>query len=132
MISQRILVYQFGCPNSGTQKNTFQDFFFQLYFKYVEVAINDFTMHLIILKWLRIQKCKQKRKKTRQRGRSKRRNCQQKCYHSFNYIINHLSIHFFFYVNSCINLLHLFKLRSLWSSHKLIVIQIFYLNTWIF
>ena len=31
--------------------------------KYVEVAINSFTMHLIILKWLRLQKCREKRKK---------------------------------------------------------------------
>ena len=45
-------------------------FYFQLYFnkKYVEVAINDFTVHLIISKWLRIQKCKRKRKTMRQRG----------------------------------------------------------------
>ena len=31
--------------------------------KLVEVAINNFTMHLIISKWLRIQKGRQKRKK---------------------------------------------------------------------
>ena len=43
--------------------------FFQFYFnkKYVEVAINDFTMHLIILKWLRRQKCRQKRKTMKQK-----------------------------------------------------------------
>ena len=36
--------------------------------KYVEVAINVFTMHhLIISKWLRIQKCIQNRKTMRQR-----------------------------------------------------------------
>ena len=48
-------------PNSGAQKNTFQVFFFQLYFikKYVDVAINDFTKYLIILIWLRKQKCRQ-------------------------------------------------------------------------
>ena len=36
-------------------KNTFQVFFFHFYVNknYVEVAINDFTMHLIISKWLR-------------------------------------------------------------------------------
>ena len=37
----------------GAQKNAFQAlFFFQLYFnkEYVQVVINDFTMHLIILK----------------------------------------------------------------------------------
>ena len=44
-------------------KNPFQDLFFQLHFnkKYVEVAINDFTMHLVVSKWLRRQKCRQKR-----------------------------------------------------------------------
>ena len=52
--------------------------------KYVEVAINNFTMHLIISKWLRNQKFRQTRKIMRQRGRSKRRNCQRKCFHSFN------------------------------------------------
>ena len=31
----------------------------------IEVAIIDFTMHLLILKWLR-QKCRQKRKTMRQ------------------------------------------------------------------
>ena len=63
-------------PKFWLPKITFQLFFFQLYFgkKYAEVAINDFPMHLIILKGLRIQKCKQKRKTMRQRGGSKRRN----------------------------------------------------------
>ena len=58
-------VSQFECPNSGTQKTLF-NFFFQLYFNkvYVEIAISDFTMYLV-LKWLRIQKCKQKRKTMR-------------------------------------------------------------------
>ena len=57
------LVYRFGCRNFGPQK-ILQVFFFQLYFnkKYVEVMINDFTMHLIISKWLRRQKCREKRK----------------------------------------------------------------------
>ena len=61
-------------------KNSFQVFFFRSYFnkKYVEVAINDFTMHIFISKWLRTQKCRQKRKTMRQRGQSERRNCQQK------------------------------------------------------
>ena len=57
-------------------------------------------MHLIILKWLRIQKSRQKRKAMRQRGRSERRSCQRKYFHSFNFIIDHASIHFFFYVNT--------------------------------
>ena len=30
--------------------------------KYVDIAINDFTMYLIISKWLRKQKCRQERK----------------------------------------------------------------------
>ena len=79
---------------------------FQLYFskKYV-FATNDFAMHLIISKWLRIQKCRQKRKTMRQRGRSKRRNCQKKILNSFNYVIDHSSICFFFDVNS----LHCFE-----------------------
>ena len=82
-------------------KTFFQVFFFQLYFtkKYLEVAINDFIMHLITLKWLRIQKCRQK-KKNNQSGRSERRNCQQKCFHLFNYIIDRVSTCFFIYVNS--------------------------------
>ena len=90
-------VYRFGRP-----KNTVQVFFFQLYCnkKYVEVAINDFTMHLIIPKCFRIRKYRQQRKTIRQRGRSERRNCQRKCFHSFNYVIDHVSIRFFFYVNS--------------------------------
>ena len=66
-------------------KNNFKVFFFQLYFnkKYVEVAINDFTMHLTVLKRLRIQKCRHKKKTMRQRSRSEKRNCQRKCFHSF-------------------------------------------------
>ena len=47
-------------------KNTLQVFFFQLYLYkiYVEVVISDFTIHLIILKWLKRHKCRQKGKKT--------------------------------------------------------------------
>ena len=54
----RRLVYGFGHPNPGTQNALFKLFFFLLYSnkKYVEVAINDITKHLIILKWLIIQK----------------------------------------------------------------------------
>ena len=66
----------------GTKTTQFS--FFQLYFNKncTEVAINDFTIHLIILKWFKIQKCKQMRKIMRQRGWSKSRNCQWKCFHS--------------------------------------------------
>ena len=62
-------VYWFGHPDFGAIKNTFQVFFFQLYFnkKHVEVLINEFRMHLIISNWLRIQKCRQKRKTMRQK-----------------------------------------------------------------
>ena len=51
-------------------KKGYSSFLFQLCFnkKQVEVAINDFTMHLIISKWLRIQKCRQKRKTMGERG----------------------------------------------------------------
>ena len=58
-------VWETGIPN-----NTFQVLFFQLHLnkKYVKVAINDFTTHLIISKWLRRQKCRQKRKTMRQKN----------------------------------------------------------------
>ena len=57
-------------------KKFFLSFLFQLYFnkKFAEVAVNDFIMHLIFLKWLRIQKCRQKRIAMRQSGRSERKN----------------------------------------------------------
>ena len=53
----------------GVPKDTLQVFFFPLYFnkKYVKVEINDYTMHLIISKWLRMQKCRQLRKTMRQK-----------------------------------------------------------------
>ena len=116
-------------------KNQFSSvIFFQLYFnkKYIEMAINDFTMLLIISKWLRMQKCRQMRKRRRQRGRSERRNCQVNDFNSFYYVI-HASTRFFFFVSSLhffllfflYYLLHLFKLRSLSSSHKLTAIQFF-------
>ena len=46
-------------------KNTFQVFFLQLYFnrKHMEVAINDFTMHLIISEMVLMTKMKTKEKK---------------------------------------------------------------------
>ena len=51
------------------KNKTFQVLFFQLYFnkKYVEVAVIDFAMNLIILKWLRRRKCRQKKKTIRQK-----------------------------------------------------------------
>ena len=66
--------------------------------KYAEVAIKDFATHLIISKWLRTQKCRQRRKTMTQTGRSERTNCHRKCFHSFNYGIDHASIRFFFYI----------------------------------
>ena len=42
-------------------------FSFVLTKKYFEAAIIDFTMHLILLKWLKRQKCRQKRKRMRQK-----------------------------------------------------------------
>ena len=88
-------------PKLWRPKNTFLVFFFQLYFnkKYVEMAIDDFTMHLVISKWLRIQKCRQKKETMSQRVPSEKRNCQRKCFHSINYVIDHARIRFFFYVN---------------------------------
>ena len=58
------------CVHKLWHKNkTFQVLFFQLYFnrKYVEVAVIDFAMNLIILKWLRRRKCRQKKKTIRQK-----------------------------------------------------------------
>ena len=62
-----ILVWE---PKLLRPNNTFQILFVQLYLnkKYVKVAINDFPMHLIILKWLGRQKCRQRRKTMRQKG----------------------------------------------------------------
>ena len=55
-------VYWLGRPNSGAQKTVFKFAFFR--------------MDLLISKWLRIKKWKQKRKTMRQRGQSDRKNCQ--------------------------------------------------------
>ena len=109
-------------PNLWPQKNTFQAFFLQLYFskKYIEVAINDLTVHLIIAKWLRVQEYKQKRKTVRQRGRSERRNCQRNRFHSFSYALDHASIRVFFYVNSlhCFVWFHSYYFLHLLSSYR--------------
>ena len=88
-------------PKLWHPKKTFQVFFLHLYFneRYVEVVINDFTMHLIILKWLRIQKCRQNRK-TKDKEVEVKEETVNKCFNSFNYVINHESICFFIYVKS--------------------------------
>ena len=87
-------------PKFWRPKNTSQVFFFQLYFnrKYVEVVMNDFTMHLITSKWLRRQKCKQKRHNKKRSKRKKEMST--KCFHSFKYVIDYGSVRFFFYFNS--------------------------------
>ena len=74
-----------------------QVFFFQLYFNKedIEVAINDFTMHLIISKWLRIQKCRQEINNETKRLKRKEKTV-NKGFHSINYIIDHASICFSF------------------------------------
>ena len=57
-------VYRFGYPNSGAQKTLFVfSFFSTASTKICWIAINDFTMHLTVLKFLRRQKCREKRKK---------------------------------------------------------------------
>ena len=86
----------------------------------VEVAINDFTMHLIVSKWLIMQKRRQKRKTMRERGLSERRNCLKKCFHSLNYVADHANIRFFFSVNSlhCFFWFHLYYLLHLLSSNR--------------
>ena len=76
-------MYQFGCPSSGAQETLFKFvcFFFQLYFnkKYVEVAINDFIMHLI--SWY------------------ERRNCLRKCFPLSKYIMENENVHFSFFIS---------------------------------
>ena len=58
----------------GTQtlapKKHYQDFFVQLYFnkKYVEVAINYFTVHVIISKWFTRQKIQTEEKTIETKG----------------------------------------------------------------
>ena len=59
---------QYTSLGTQTQKALFK-FFSPLYFnkKYVQEEIDDFTMHLIISKWLQGQKCQQKRKTMKQK-----------------------------------------------------------------
>ena len=62
-------IYQFAGPNSGTQVMLLKFWFFSCIStkNILKLAINYFTMHLIILEWLTRQKCRKKRKKMRQR-----------------------------------------------------------------
>ena len=66
-------VWESGIP-VWVLKNHFSIFVFSVVIqqKYVEVAINDFTMHIIISKWLRRQKCRQKRKTMKQKDFEKK------------------------------------------------------------
>ena len=51
------------------------------------MAINDFTIHLIILKWLRIQKCRQKRKTMGEKV-NKKETVNKIVFIHFNYLID--------------------------------------------
>ena len=77
--------------------NTVQVFSFQLYFskKCVDVAINVFTMHLVISKCLRRQKCRLTRKTMRQQEVEAREETACRCFHSLNYVIDHSTFRFF-------------------------------------
>ena len=70
----------------GAHTSTFQVFFFSCTsIKICQTVINDFTMHLIISKLLRRQKCRQKRKNNEiKRRQREKRNCLQKCFHLFH------------------------------------------------
>ena len=71
----------------GTQilvpQKTLSSFLSQFYFnkKYIEVEINDFKMHLIISKWLKRQKCRQKRKTMWQEEVEAKEETVYKCFH---------------------------------------------------
>ena len=122
-------------------KNHFSSFLFSVVFQQKIRWSSDQWFHNAsdFLKWLRIQNCWQKRKPMRQRGRSERRKCQRKCFHSFKYLIDRLSVHFVFYVNSLHWLVwfFLYYLMQLLSSDRfaaltgVIAIQTFYL-IWIY
>ena len=70
--------------------------------KHVKVAINDFTMHLIILEWLGMEKQMQTEEKNNgiNNHQRERRNCLRKCFHSFKHvIIDHANVRFFFLIS---------------------------------
>ena len=110
-----------GHAKSGARKPVFKfpSFNWISTKKCVEVAINDFTMHLIVSKWLIMQKRRQKRKTMRERGWSERRNCQKKYFDPFNYVADHANIRFFLNVNSlhCFFWFDLYYLLHLLSSN---------------
>ena len=76
-------IYWFVRQKSGAQKTIFEfSLFFQLYFikKYIDIAINDFTKHLIILKWLRRRMHIEEKNIEKKICQSKRRNYLQVFY----------------------------------------------------
>ena len=120
-------------PKLWRAKKQFSRFLFSVLFQQeiIDLAINDFTMHLLISKWLKIQKCRQE-KTIRQR------NFQQKCFHSFNYVLDHTSIHFLrklfklLLLISSVLLTESFNHWLIHSFYNLIAKQIFYFNFGIF
>ena len=116
-------------PKLWRQKNTLSFF----------LSVAFFAMGLIISKWLRRQKCKQKIKINKIKRRwSEKRNCLRKCFHSFKYVIDHANVRFFYDIKK-IALLSVassvlvalpFQLRLLCKSYKCMDTQIFYLNIW--
>ena len=91
------------------------------------------------MRQLRRQKCKQNRKTIRQKkGRCKRKNCLWKCFHSFKYRSWECLLYFLhkqftlLCVISSVVFAASLQLRLLRNSDKIIVIQIFYLDIWIF
>ena len=87
----------------GTQilgpKKHFSSFLFLVAFqkKHADVAINNFTKHLITSNWCKRKKYRQKGKKWEKKKRwSERRYCLQKSFHSFKYKIHHTNVHFLF------------------------------------
>ena len=140
-------------PKLWHPNNTFQVLFFpsDLNKKYDEAAIRDFTMHQIISKWLRTQKCRQKRKTLRPQDVEAKEEIA--CESVFIYLKRNRSwkcllflLDFFRYLLQVINdvnslpwfmwfliyyLLHLFSSDHFNSSHKFIAIQTLFFNVWI-
>ena len=77
------LVYWFRHPNSGAKK-VLSKFYFLSCIS-TKLGINDLTMHLVISKWLRRQKCRKKRKKMRQNKVKVKEEIACKC------VLNHLN-----------------------------------------
>ena len=92
-------VYRFRHLNSGSQKTLKVSFSSCFPTRKCWIAISDFTIYLIISKFLIRQKCRQKRK-TKTKGRwSEGRNYPQKCFHSSNYVIDLANVYFFFLIS---------------------------------